>query len=49
MAGSGEVEGLTVSLNAAVGKLVGLDRTTQRRPSSTVDLGIPVIWISGNH
>ncbi|MRH93050.1 tyrosine-type recombinase/integrase [Nocardia sp. SYP-A9097] len=42
---TGEVEGLTVSLNAAAAKLVGLDRMNER-PSGTTrltELGMPVI------
>ncbi|WP_259120258.1 site-specific integrase [Rhodococcus erythropolis] len=40
---TGEVEGLTVSLNAAAAKIVSLERMRDGVHRSSVDLGIPVI------
>ena len=44
---TGEVDGLTVSLNAAAGKLTSLDRMQQRSTASTTptptDLGLPAV------
>jgi hypothetical protein len=40
----GEIEGLTVSLQAATMKLADLDRSSRRgRPGNLTDLGMPVI------
>jgi site-specific recombinase XerD len=41
----GEAQGLQVSLQAAHSKLASLDRTIQRRPTGTTDLGMPALAI----
>jgi hypothetical protein len=41
----GEIDGLQTSLDAATGKLAGLDRMRDR-PTNQVTLGIPVIRAS---